>query len=304
MRILVTGATGFIGRHLCAALVISGHEVAGVSRDPVKALRRSPLVRTWYTWEEIWKGRSSPLGQVDAVIHLAGETLSSLLWSERKKKRIMQSRLLPTGRLVEALNRYTDQPLVYIQASGVGYYGSCRKPCTENHPPASDFISHVVQEWEKELEKLPARIRTVIIRLGIVLGQGGGVLSRLVLPYRFYLGTVMGKGDQGVSWVHIDDVTGSVLYLLRSPGFGIFNVVSPNPVSMEVFSHTLGKTLGRPVWLRFPEWMIQLFMGEAGVSLLLSDQWVEPDHLVRSGYRFRYPEIESALHAIFHEKPV
>lgn len=299
MHILVTGATGFIGRHLCSALAQDGHRVTALSRNPPEALRRVSGLAQALPWEPL---RAPPtlgsVGSIDAVVHLAGESITGR-WTPAKKRAIRESRVLGTRNLVAALGALSAQPRVLVSASATGYYGDTGEtPRTEDAPPGRDFLAQVCMDWEnaaRQAEELGTRV--VCLRMGIVLGPGGGALAPLLRLARLGLGGPLGSGRQWWAWVHIDDIVGLVRFVLEHPLRGPLNATAPQAVRQRDLARTLGRIVRRPAIFPVPRWALRLAVGEVAQELLFSRR-VIPQRAQEAGYRFLYPQLEPALRSI------
>lgn len=293
LRVAVTGATGLVGSALVPALLAAGHRVDRVSR------RRPAVGTTDIQWEPA-RGQLDPraLEGVDAVVHLAGETIAALRWTPAVKERIRRSRVDGTRLLAETLGRLTRRPRVLVAVSGVGYYGNRGDtPLTEESLPGSGFLAEVCREWEAAAD--PARvagIRVVHPRLGVVLAGQGGALPRMALPFRLGAGGVIGDGRQYWSWIELNDLVRVIeLCLALETLAGPVNAVAPTPVTNREFTRVLGRALGRPTLVPLPALAVRLLLGEMGQALLLDSARVLPRRLERAGFRFRHPDLEDAL---------
>ena len=293
LRVAVTGATGLVGSALVPALLAAGHRVDRVSR------RRPAAGTTDIQWDPA-RGQLDPraLEGVDAVVHLAGETIAALRWTPAVKERIRRSRVDGTRLLAETLGRLTRRPRVLVAVSGVGYYGSRGDtPLTEESPPGSGFLAEVCREWEAAAD--PARaagIRVVHPRLGVVLAGQGGALPRMALPFRLGAGGVIGDGRQYCSWIELNDLVRVIeLCLALETLAGPVNAVAPTPVTNREFTRVLGRALGRPTLVPLPALAARLLLGEMGQALLLDSARALPRRLERAGFRFRHPDLEDAL---------
>lgn len=298
MKILVTGSSGLIGSALIPFLTAGGHEVLRLVR------RRSNHPNTVYWSPSQGEIEQEALEGLDAVIHLAGESVS-WRWTEAKKQRILKSRTEGTRLLAETLARLKHPPACLISASAIGYYGDRGDELLcEDSPPGHDFLAQVCQQWEAACE--PARqagIRVVNPRIGIVLSYKGGALEKMLLPFQLGLGGVLGNGHQYISWVAIDDVLGAFLHILATPALsGPVNLVSPEPLTNAEFTRTLGKILQRPTILPLPAFSLRALMGEMADSLLLSSIRVCCHRLLETGFEFQYPDISSALRHVLGQK--
>ncbi len=295
LRIAVTGATGLVGSALVPALRAAGHRVDRLSRRVPEA------GSTDIQWDPA-RGRLDPraLEGVDAVVHLAGESIAALRWTGSTKERIRRSRVDGTRLLAETLGRLTRRPQVLLSASAVGYYGDRGEaPLTEESAPGSGFLAEVCREWEAAAD--PARaagIRVVHPRLGVVLAGQGGALPRMALPFRLGVGGVIGSGRQYWSWIEVGDLVRAIeLCLALDALAGPVNAVAPAPIANREFTRVLGRVLGRPTLVPLPALAVRLLLGEMGQALLLDSARVLPQRLERAGFRFRHPGLETALRA-------
>ena len=296
---IITGATGFIGRKLSHFLIERGFEVLGLSRNPDGVPDRSglriPLAR-WNPdrldgWETVMKNAA-------IVISLAGESIGRFRWTRGIKQRILQSRVRSCRCLVRAFEETGVRPEVFIQNSGIGYYGSRKDEILdEDSSPGKGFLAQVSREWEAATEPLKEmNIRRVVFRTGMVLGKEGGALKRLTLPFHFFLGSRFGSGKQWVPWVHIGDVCRTMEYIIiKSRLEGIFNLTAPKPVTNREMTRTIGKILKKPSFFIVPSFLIQILLGEMGRELLLPSQRVAPRRLLEEGYEFCYTDLKAAL---------
>lgn len=253
MKVLLIGATGFIGRPLVEKLVARNHEAYVFTRDDQKARRifgDKVHVQQWKTDEYIVLQEYAH--KVDVVINLAGENLSSKRWTGDQKRKILSSRVNVGKALSFALKQSKDKPYLLIQGSAIGYYGySEEKVFTERSPIGDGFLPMVVQQWEDSVRNIVEdNTRKIFIRTGVVLGREGGMLPQTFKTFRFFVGGPLGKGNQWLSWIHIDDATEAIVRLAETPGLGgPYNLTAPNPVTMKDFAATLGKVMKKPSWL-------------------------------------------------------
>lgn len=296
MRILVTGATGFIGRPLVSALIERDHEVVVVSRDPREASSAVPLVHRHVGWNPSEEPLPAvALDGVDAVIHLAGETVVGK-WTPEKKARIRDSRVLGTRNLVQAMRDRDERPRQLLSASAIGYYGERGdEELTENAGPGADFLSTVGVEWESEVgAAAELGLETVSLRIGIVLHPEDGALKQMLLPFRLGVGGPLGDGRQWWSWIHRDDLVRMFLTALDQHWTGVFNATAPMPARQADFAKTLGAVLGRPAVLPAPEFALRTLFGEFAVELLSSKR-VVPAAAIERGFEFRFAHVQRAL---------
>ena len=299
MRILIIGATGFIGRELVKELSANGHQPVAVSRNANKA--RKILGNHIKILE--WDGKSAEtlsghLDGIEGIVNLTGESIASGRWSKTRKKALIDSRI-EIGRLMsEAILMSDSKPGVLIQGSATGFYGTpVDKPTDENHPAGTGFLSDLTKAWESAVGSVKEDIpRIVFIRTGLVLGRNGGLLEKMLLPFKFYSGTTLGSGQQWMSWIHIEDEIKAIRFLLESKAAsGPYNLTAPNPVQMKSFIRSLSITLGKPAWLRVPEIFLKTALGEMAKETVLASQNIIPAKLDREGFVFRYPHLKSAL---------
>ena len=297
MKLVVTGATGFIGTALCARLLEQGHTLTlftrGSPRDAGTATKR------WLHWTPgALREWGSALDGVDGVINLAGEPIAKK-WTHATRRRIETSRIEGTNSLVQGIAKATSRPKFLISASAVGYYGPRGDEIvTEETPPGDDFLSLVCRNWEEEAKKAePLGLRVVRLRTGIVLGSGGGALAKMVVPFKFFAGGPLGSGQQWMSWIQLEDHVRLMLEVIENTqASGAINVTAPNPVRNKEFCQTLGKVLGRPCWAPAPGLALRLVLGEMA-EMLLTGQRVIPAAAQKLGFQFRYPNLEEALQA-------
>jgi uncharacterized protein (TIGR01777 family) len=293
MKILVTGATGFIGQALLRKLPPEVTEIRVLSRDP----ERTKLgAFVWDAENEV--APATALGGIDVVIHLAGENVGAGRWNDETKRRILASRERGTRNLVEGLNRL-PRPPVLISTSAVGFYGNAGDALlTEDRPAGQGFLAHVCEVWEAEARKANVA-RLVIPRLGVVLGPGGGAIAKLLPVFKSGLGGRIGDGEQWMSWIHIDDVVAFLLRAIRDEEMkGIYNLVAPTPVKNAEFAETLGHVLHRPSLLPVPAAVLKLALGEMAEETLLASQRVSAAKLLREDFTFAWLELEGALRQI------
>lgn len=300
MRVLVTGATGFVGHRLCEVLSESDCRVTALSRSPEAARRTVPCLSQAYPWSPV---REAPplesLEQADAVVHLAGESVVGR-WTARKRQAIRESRVRSTRNLVEAMRQVEARPRTLVSASAIGYYGDQGETeLTESMPAASDFLGSICGQWEREGARAEeAGIRVVHLRIGVVLAAGGGAMDAMLLPARLGLGGPLGSGRQWWSWIHREDLIGMVQHVLADENLsGPFNATSSNPVRQKNFAKVLGRVLSRPAFLPTPGFGLKLVLGGFAAELLSSKK-VLPNRIQESGYRFRFPDLEPALREI------
>jgi uncharacterized protein (TIGR01777 family) len=286
-----------IGSSVCDALLARGDEVVGLSRDPEKARASNPTVH-WFAWQPAMeRPPAEAFDEVDGVIHLVGESLNQR-WTEEAKRRIMESRRAGTHNLVQAMGALESKPAVLVSQSAVGYYGNRGDAIVdESAPPGDDFAAQVVVEWEAaahEVDDLP--IRLVVVRTAPVLDPRDGLLKELLTPFKLGVGGPIAGGRQYLPWIHIDDEVGLLLWALDDERVeGSVNAASPQPVTNREFSKALGRVLHRPAVLPVPGFAVSLMRGRELAETVKGGQRVIPRRTEDLGYRFRHPELESAL---------
>ncbi len=293
MKVLVTGASGFVGSALVPFLTNEGHFV-------VRLVRTAPAPgHSEVAWDPA-RGTIDldALEGIDAAVHLAGASIAASPWTSEGKRRIRDSRVGGTGLLCESFARLDRPPKVLVCASAVGYYGDRgHEVLREDSPPGTGFLAQVCREWEAATTPAERKgMRVVRLRIGMVLSPKGGALARMLGPFRAGLGGRVGSGEQYVSWIALDDLIGAVDHALRTGSLeGPVNAAAPRPVTNREFAKTLGRVLGRPAVVPAPAFVVRLLLGEMADELLLASTRVSPDRLLLSGYAFRYPELEGAL---------
>src|SRR5438874_3256963 len=296
MKVLITGASGLIGTALQKSFVDKGYEMLLASRsEPEDEHDIQWDVETGFTEPEKLEG-------IDAVVHLAGESVGGLRWTEEKKKAIRDSRVLGTRNVVDALSKLRDRPKVLVAASAIGFYGERGdEELTESSAAGDTFLAEVSKAWEAESRRAEdAGIRTVLLRTGIVLSKNGGALASMMLPFKLGLGGVVGSGNQWMSWIALDDHVAVIEYAIENESLrGAVNSTSPNPVTNKDFTKTMGEVLSRPTFLPLPEFAVSMIFGEMGDELLLTSTRVAPKRLEDAGFEFKYPDLKSAIeHAV------
>jgi uncharacterized protein (TIGR01777 family) len=298
MRVLITGASGLIGKALHAALNTEGHTV-------VHLVRRRKRDATDILWDPAAGLISiSELENFDAVVHLAGENIAGGRWTEKRKEKIFQSREKGTRLLAESLARLQAPPRVLVSASAIGYYGDRgSESLSETSSPGTDFLAEVCKAWEAATERAAENgIRVVNVRTGIVLSTRGGALKKMLFPFKMGVGGKVGSGEQYMSWISLADQTRTLIHAIRTESLkGPINAVAPSPVPNAVFTKALGKAVHRPTLVPMPAFAARWAFGEMADALLLSSQRVIPARLLASGFFFKDREIEPTLTRIIKE---
>ncbi|HJT67706.1 MAG TPA: TIGR01777 family oxidoreductase [Pyrinomonadaceae bacterium] len=293
MKILVSGSHGLVGSALLKALAKDGHEVVRLVR------REVPSGANEIEWRpDDDRLDAQQLEGINAVIHLAGESIASARWSDEKKRTIRDSRVKGTTLLSKTLGQLTRPPSVFLSASAIGYYGSRGdEVLTETSKPGDDFLASVCVEWEQATRAASEKgIRTVNARFGIILDAHGGALAQMLTPFRMGIGGRVGDGRQWMSWIALGDVVAGLKFLLEDEtAHGPVNFVAPNPVTNAEFTRTLGRVLSRPTFFPIPAFGVRLAFGEMGDALLLGSQRVKPKILEDKRFPFSWATLEPAL---------
>jgi uncharacterized protein len=297
VKVLVTGASGFIGSALCDSLLIRGDTVVGLTRDPKRARRTNPSVN-WHAWEPtLERPPEAAFENVDGVVNLLGEKINQR-WTDEAKQRIMESRRTATHNLVGTIAGLERKPRVLVSQSAIGFYGDRGEALVdESAEPGEGFDAEVVREWERAAHEAEGTgVRLVVVRTGHVLDPRGGFLAQLLKPFKLGVGGPLAGGGQYVSWVHIEDEVGILLWALDEERVsGTINSTAPNPVTNRVFSKALGRALGRPAVLPVPGVTLDLMYGREFGAVLRGGQRVMPRRALDLGYEFRHPELGEAL---------
>ncbi len=295
MRAIIAGGTGFIGQALVKELKEHGWEIVVLSRAPGKVAEVFGSGVIGMRWDNgDWPDM---LGPETVIVNLAGENIARGRWNAAKKQRILESRLEGSDRIIRAVRLAETMPAAFIQASAVGYYGpQGDDPVDEDTSSGSGFLADVCRQWEAsstELEEMG--VRRAIIRTGMVLGHGGA-LSKLLLPFKFFMGGPPGNGLQGVPWIHMADQVSAIRFLMENEKTsGAYNLTAPTPVRFRKFARLLGETMNRPYKLNAPPFALRLLFGEMADEVLLAGQLALPKRLQEAGYKFKYPDLVGAL---------
>ncbi len=301
-KIVISGATGFIGQTLSELLLKNGYTVIALSRNPKshEQLNREGIRMVQWDSEHL-DGWADEIDGATAVINLAGENLSSGLWTEKRKKKLYESRIHITKALVAAVEQAGNKPEVMIQASAIGYYGNRGDEILDEETDSGNgFLADLCRDWEGTALKVKDYgVRLVRVRFGLVLGAGGPLMRRLTLPYRFFMGLHFGRRNQWVSWIHRQDVIHAILFAIENDFVhGPVNVTSPEPVILYSFMKELGRIMNRPSWLYIPPAPVKLLLGEMARQTLFSSQRVIPHRLQEWNYEYRYEKLNEALQEV------
>ncbi len=297
MRVLVTGASGFLGSHVSDALLARGDDVVGLTRDPARARATNPTI-TWHAWNPTAeRPPATALEGVDGIVNLIGEPIDQRLTDEAKE-RIRESRERATKNLVDAISAVDPRPLALVSQSAVGYYGDRGDAVVdESTPPGSAFDSEICVAWEATARTAEeVGVRVVITRTGLVLDPQAGLLKQLLVPFKLGVGGPLAGGRQYMSWIHVDDWTRLVLWLLDTESAsGTFNATAPNPVTNRELSKALGRVLGRPAVAPVPKLALKLRFGDEMGEILTAGQRAIPRRALDAGFEFAHPDLEPAL---------
>lgn len=298
MKVVIAGGTGFVGSALVETLLGRGDKVTLVTRSPTAATQR---------WDgrvdaRLWNGRDPgpwvmAVSGADAVINLCGESVAGGRWTPERKLALIKSRVDSTRAVVKALAAADEKPMVFVNASAVGYYGATPAgDCPEDAAQGRDFLASLCGQWEREAaaaDKL--EVRVAMARFGVVLGTSGGALAKMLTPFKLGAGGPLGSGRQPFPWVHLEDAVGALLFAIDDAKLsGPFNVTAPQARTNAEFTKALGRALRRPAFLPAPGFALRLALGEMS-TLLLDGQRAVPAKLVERGYRFRHPALDGAL---------
>ena len=294
LQILITGGTGFIGSFLCERLARDGHYLTLISRSPEKYAEESAKNQSYISWDS---DLSEAMDKADVVINLVGENLFGKRWTDEVKKRLYSSRIDLTNKLVDAMEKSSTPPGVFISASGINYYGdSDDEILTEEHGPGDDFLANLCVDWEAAaLKAQELGVRVAIPRIAPVLEDGDGIIDKMKLPFSLFVGGSLGSGVQYLSWIHMYDMISALVYPIENPDIsGPYNAASPNPVQMDEFAQVMGQVMNRPSFFKVPEFVLNTVLGEAATPVLASLR-IQPKVLQQSDFEFQFADLEVAL---------
>ncbi len=309
MRIVILGGNGFIGTHLSYNFLFEGHNVLITSRKQRSGTTKNLEKRVWDGKD--YKTLLPLIEESDIIINLVGENIATRRWTLKQKDILLAGRVNATRALAQALTQMHENqqklPAQVIQISAIGYYGywddkEFAPLCDETRQRGKGFLAHICEHWEdasKEIEKLG--IKRVIARLAPVMGkqyatqQIGGFLANLTLPFKWYLGAVMGTGKQPFSWVHIEDVVDSINFIINNRLEGIYNITSPKNIDMATFTSVLALEMEKPLYIRFPTSLVNFIVGDMAKELFLNGQKAIPQNLTQAGYSFKFAHINEAI---------
>ncbi len=303
MKIIITGGTGLIGGALAEDLAMDGHEVIVLSRSSKRPENTSPDIR-FVKWDgrtaQGWGHFAEGAG---AIVNLAGENVGAGRWNAQRKRAIVESRVNAGAAVVQAIQQAKNKPGVLLQASGVGFYGiSDTALFSEDAAPADDFQGRICQDWEASTQPVEELgVRRVVTRSGVVLSVHAGALPRMLLPFKLFVGGPLGSGRQWLSWVHLEDEVRALRFLIENPeARGVFNI-SAEPVTNRQFARAIGKAMHRPAFIPVPAFVLRFLFGEMS-TMILDGQRVSAQRLLDHGFRFHFPDIDSAFKDILSRK--
>lgn len=304
-KIIISGATGLIGKKLCYELISKGSDVFIFTRDVLSAKKIIPGATDYINWDykkpELWQHH---IEGKDAVIHLAGASVAGKRWNGEYKKVIRDSRIVSTKNLAEAIIQCEVKPKVFITSSGSGYYGNRGNEILgENDNGGKDFLAQVCKDWESAASLVESKaVRRVSIRTGIVLSKEEGALKKMLLPFKLFIGGQLGNGRQWFPWIHIDDIVNLYIHSIENESVkGEINASSSHQVTMKDFAKTLGRVLKRPSLFPVPEFILKIIIGEVA-SEIISSQRMDVSKLLESGFKLRFEKLEDALRDLLLKK--
>lgn len=298
MKVLIAGGSGFIGNYLVKSLIANNHHVWVLSRNPNKTIKGAQVV----TWDgQTTAGWGQLMEEMDAVVNLTGLTLHNWPWTKRKKQRFHDSRVKPGLALASAITDSTHRPSVFIQISGINYYGlQGESIADESTPPADDYLAQLTVAWEAATKSVEDfGVRHVVCRTAVVLAGDSILLWLMALPVRLFVGGRFGSGKQALPWIHIEDQIEAIRFLMEHPGAnGAYNLIAPQATTNAEFMRTLAKVLKRPNWFPYPEFLLRLVLGEMSI-MITEGRFSKPERLFEIGYNIRFSDLEKALRNIY-----
>jgi len=297
MNVLIAGGSGFLGKALTKSLLADRHKVFILTRG-----LHAPQGAQGIQWDaKTTRGWGHRVNEMDVVIHLAGKTLASWPWTAATKRAFHDSRILPGLALAQAILEASQRPSIFIQQSGINYYGLRGDLADESTPPAEDFLALLTVQWEqatKSVEELG--VRRVVIRTAVVLDNKDGLMPLMALPVKLFVGGPLGGGKFSMPWIHISDWVGALRHLIdHKNAQGAYNLIAPTPTSSAEFNRVLANVLHRPYWFPTPAFLLRTFLGEMSV-LVLEGRFAQPKRLIESGYRFQFAGPHEALTDLFN----
>jgi len=303
MNIVIAGGTGFIGNALINRLLKDKHNLVLLTRSPRNVSMKHPNLAI-EQWDAATLAQwSRRVDGTDAIINLTGELIAGKRWTRSQKELILRSRVDSTRVLVQSIEQAVKKPMVFVNASAVGFYGDVPVgDVPESFPKGDGFLADVCDQWEREAGSAGKfGVRVVVPRFGVVLSNNGGALKKMMLPFSLFIGGPLGTGKQWFPWIHLEDVIAGITFLINTQNVaGPVNFSAPDAVTMEEFCRALGKALGRPSWAPVPGFVLRVVLGEMA-NMLLTGQRVIPKKLIESGYKFTFSNLSTALYEIVHD---
>ena len=302
MKIVLAGATGFVGKKLVDQLAAKGHSLTVLTRDPARSPWNTSAQFRIFQWDGNRVGNwAAAVEGADAVINLAGEPIAAKRWTAAQKQKLIESRIHGTRAIVKSIQATKVKPRLLLNASAVGFYGAVAAgDVSEEAGKGSGFLADLCSAWEHETDVLKGSgTRVVLLRIGVVLERGGGALAKMEFPFKIFAGGPLGSGAQWFPWIHRDDILGIIEFALSDEKLsGPVNATAPNPLTMADFCKALGRAMHRPSWAPVPDVMLKILLGEMS-EMLLTGQKAVPQKLLQAGYVFKYAEADAALKDIF-----
>ncbi len=293
-KVIISGGSGMIGKKLTTKLKAAGYRVSIISRDVAKSHKAVPNADEHIVWanDDVFFGHFE---DCFAVVNLAGSSVADGRWTKSNRKLIYDSRIDATNHLVKAINKAKDKPAVFISASGIDYYGETKNDTIESSPKGEGFLADVCGDWEKSASEVDSNVRLVITRIGIVLDDKGGALSKMVPPYMMFAGGPLGSGKQWMPFIHVDDLTSIFQFTIENTSIsGPLNCVAPQPVTMREFANVLGNVLQRPSIFPVPSIVLRIILGSSA-DIVLKGHKVYPKKLLGHKFQYKYDNLEYAL---------
>jgi uncharacterized protein (TIGR01777 family) len=299
-KVLIVGGSGMLGQALAESLLLADFQVRITTRDEVTDVNHERMLPkdlklVHWSAKRVTPELLEAVEWAGAVVNLAGASISDKRWTEKYKQLMVSSRVQTTKLLAEAVELVKDKPIVFVNASAIGYYGDTSTATDENSGPGKDFLADLCRTWEEAAEPVAKHSRLVFLRTGIVLSPNGGFLQEVLPLFELGLGGRFGNGKQWFSWIHLDDWVGAAKAIIINPWFkGPINVTSPFPVTNKHFVKLLSNTVHLPAFLRYPQWLLTIAVGKASSGLFLSQQ-ILPNKLLKAGFKFKFPQLAAAL---------
>ncbi len=295
-KVIITGATGFIGKELLKAIADKKYDVIIITRNVNRAKQIFPenyILCDWLNTNELLNYMQDKY----AIINLAGDNISKGRWNKKKKMQILRSRVDTGFKLVNLIKQAKEKPVSFIQASAIGFYGNRGDEIiTEETMRGEGFLADVVEKWENSTKELIGmNVKYCVIRSAVVLGMQGGMLPKIINPFKYYMGGVLGDGNQWFSWIHIEDEINAIMFLMGHGCEGVYNLSSPNPIRMTQLCEVIAKVMNKPCWFKIPAFVLKIIFGEMANELLLTSQRVMPEKLINKGFKFLYKSIEDVF---------